>query len=123
MGRSTSLLSFDCEEAIIIFPHQEQKESWPRKRAPRARIQSNEILAFGLATGKISASKHGAKATIVGIAVFTAMVIARKRKQRASWLSEKFLDRRVDPRRAHPTDLFALREVGTAKDIAHAKTA
>jgi uncharacterized protein YwlG (UPF0340 family) len=53
-----------------------QQESWPRKR----KMQSNEILVLGLPTAKTSANNHGAK-TIVDIAKFTVMVIARKRKE------------------------------------------
>jgi hypothetical protein len=65
---------------MMTFSYQ-QKESWPRKRASKRAIRFNEILALGLPTAKISASKHGAKA-IVDIAVFTVMVSARKREQR-----------------------------------------
>jgi hypothetical protein len=84
VGRSTSLLSFDYDEAMVTFFSCQQKESWPRKRARKRALQSNkcEILVLGLPTAQISASKHGAKARIVDIAVVTAMMIARKRKQR-----------------------------------------
>ena len=71
---------FDYDEAMITFSYQE-KESWSRKRASKRAIRFNEILVLGFPTAKISARKHGAKARIVDIAVVTAMVSARKRKQ------------------------------------------
>jgi hypothetical protein len=70
----------------------------------------------------ISARKHGAKTRIVDIAVFTVMASARMHP-RDGQLSEILLDRRVTPRRALPTDLYAVPEVATVIGTAYAKSA